>query len=72
MEHGITHAAIESTGVYWKPVYHILSTSSVYHELEADHVNLRAKAKRKSYLRKELEKLGHKVRLTDSKTVKTE
>lgn len=22
--HGITHAAMESTGVYWKPVYHIL------------------------------------------------
>jgi hypothetical protein len=44
----------------------------VYRELGVDHVNLRAEAKRKSYLRKELEKLGYEVRLTDSKTVKTE
>jgi hypothetical protein len=55
-----------------KSVYYILSTSNVYRELGADHINLRAEAKRKSYLRKELEKLGYEVRLTDSKTVKTE
>lgn len=55
-----------------KSVYHILSTSCVYREPGADHVNLRAEAKRMSYLRKELEKLGYEVRLTDSKTVKTE
>jgi transposase len=24
LEQGITHVAMESTGVYWKPVYHIL------------------------------------------------
>lgn len=24
LEHGVTHVAMESTGVYWKPVYHIL------------------------------------------------
>jgi transposase len=24
MEHGVTHVAMESTGVYWKPVYNIL------------------------------------------------
>jgi hypothetical protein len=23
-EEGVTHAALESTGVYWKPVYHLL------------------------------------------------
>jgi len=23
--HGVTHAALESTGVYWKPVWHVLS-----------------------------------------------
>jgi len=23
-EHGVTHVAMESTGVYWKPVYHLL------------------------------------------------
>lgn len=51
-----------------KSVYHILSTSSVYCELGADHVNLRAEAKRKSYLRKELEKLGYEVLLTTVKT----
>jgi hypothetical protein len=50
-----------------KSVYRILSTSSVYRELGANHVNLRAEAKRKSYLRKELEKLGYEVRLTSSK-----
>jgi transposase len=26
-EHEVTHAAMESTGVYWKPVYHILEGS---------------------------------------------
>ena len=50
-----------------KSVYHILSTSSAYLELGADHVNLRAEAKRKSYLRKELEKLGYGVMLTELK-----
>jgi hypothetical protein len=54
-----------------KSVYHILSASSAYRELGADHVNLRAETKRKSYLGKELEKLGYEVRLTDSKAVKT-
>ncbi len=24
-EHGCTHVAMEATGVYWKPVWHILS-----------------------------------------------
>lgn len=51
-----------------KSVYHILSTSSTYRELGADHVNLRAETKRKSYLRKELEKLGYGVMLTELKT----
>jgi len=52
-----------------KSVYHILSTSSVYRELGAEYLNLRAKVKRKSYLRKELEKLGYGVLLTDLKEV---
>jgi len=26
-EHGCTHAAMESTGVYWKPVWHVLEAS---------------------------------------------
>jgi len=50
-----------------KSVYHILSNTEVYRELGAEHVNLRAEAKRKSYLRKELEKLGYGVLLTDLK-----
>ena len=25
--HGVTHVAMESTGVYWKPVYYILEDS---------------------------------------------
>src|SRR5437899_4852178 len=25
-EHGCTHVAMESTGVYWKPVWHVLET----------------------------------------------
>ena len=29
LENGVTHVAMESTGVYWKPVYHILEPSSI-------------------------------------------
>jgi len=29
LEHGITHVAMESTGVYWKPVYHILEPTGM-------------------------------------------
>jgi transposase len=29
LEHGITHVAMESTGVYWKPVYHILEPTDI-------------------------------------------
>jgi transposase len=29
LEHGITHVAMESTGVYWKPVYNILEPSGI-------------------------------------------
>jgi hypothetical protein len=51
-----------------KSVYHILSNKETYRELGADHVNLRTEAKRKSYLRRELEKLGYEVLLTELKT----
>jgi len=50
-----------------KSVYHILSNTEVYRELGADYVNILAEAKRKSYLKKELEKLGCKVLLTNLK-----
>lgn len=29
LENGVTHAAMESTGVYWKPVYHILEPAPI-------------------------------------------
>ena len=29
LEHGVTHVAMESTGVYWKPVYNILEPSGM-------------------------------------------
>ena len=29
LSHGITHVAMESTGVYWKPVYHVLEPSGM-------------------------------------------
>ena len=29
LENGITHVAMESTGVYWKPVYHVLEPTSM-------------------------------------------
>lgn len=29
LDNGITHIAMESTGVYWKPVYHVLEPSGM-------------------------------------------
>jgi transposase len=29
LENGITHVAMESTGIYWKPVYHVLEPTSL-------------------------------------------
>ena len=29
LEHGVTHVAMESTGVYWKPVYHVLEPTGI-------------------------------------------
>ena len=50
-----------------KSVYHILSNNEAYRELGAEYVHMRVEAKRKLYLRKELEKLGYEVLLTDKK-----
>jgi transposase len=49
---GINRVAMESTGVYRKPVYHV------------------PEAKRKAYLKKELEKLGYGVSLTPNQPPK--
>ncbi len=37
-EHGVTHAAMESTGVYWKPVFNILEASCELILVNARHV----------------------------------
>lgn len=50
-----------------KSVYHILSTQKDYKELGADYINQKMEAKRKSYLKKELEKLGYQVDLSETK-----
>jgi hypothetical protein len=44
-----------------KSVYHVLSAKSAYKELGADYLDKKLEAKRKDYLKKELEKLGYKV-----------
>lgn len=38
LSHGITHVAIESTGVYWKPVYNILAPEFEVWVVNARHV----------------------------------
>src|SRR5262245_9136032 len=37
-EHGVTHVAMESTGVYWKPVFNILEGSAHVILVNAEHV----------------------------------
>lgn len=37
-EMGVTHAALESTGVYWKPVYNILEEEIVVWVVNAQHI----------------------------------
>jgi transposase len=37
-EHGCTHAAMESTGVYWKPVWHVLEESLTLVLANAMHI----------------------------------
>jgi transposase len=36
--HGVTHVAMESTGVYWRPVYHILEERFVCLLVNAAHI----------------------------------
>jgi hypothetical protein len=42
-------------------VYHIISGKVKYRELGADYLNSKIEAKRKSYLKKKIEKLGYQV-----------
>ena len=46
-----------------KSVYHVLEGEEEYRELGASYVNERSEKRRKSYLKKELEKLGYDVQL---------
>lgn len=50
-----------------KAVYHVLCGESEYRELGAAYVYLRDEARRRAYLRKELEKLGYEVMLMEAK-----
>ncbi len=38
IQHGVTHVAMESTGVYWKPVYNILEGSCTVLVVNAQHI----------------------------------
>ena len=38
LEAGVTHVAMESTGVYWKPVYHLLEGQFVLLLVNAQHI----------------------------------
>ncbi len=42
--HGVTHAAMESTGVYWKPVYYVLEERITCLLVNATHVKPRPSA----------------------------
>ena len=47
-----------------KSVYHILKENVPYNELGAEYLNAKIEAKRKKYLKKELEKMGYQVQLS--------
>jgi hypothetical protein len=47
-----------------KSVYHVLNGKEEYKELGANYLNKKLEPKRKTYLKKELEKLGYGVLLT--------
>src|SRR5467141_1668211 len=72
---GVTHVAMESTGVYWKPVWNILAEQfevllvnaqhikAVSRELGADHFDRIDVNRIRRSLVNRLERLGHKVTL---------
>ena len=74
-ECGVTHVAMESTGVYWKPVWNILAEQfevllvnaqhikAVPRELGADHFDRIDVNRIRRSLVNRLERLGHKVTL---------
>jgi transposase len=46
-EQGVTHVAMEATGVYWKPVWHILSTAGSFELVLANALHVKAVPGRK-------------------------
>jgi transposase len=46
-EHSVTHVAMEATGVYWKPVWHILSTAGSFTLVLANALHVKAVPGRK-------------------------
>ena len=49
-----------------KVVYHVLKDGVEYRKLGADYITIRQEKRRKSYLKKELEKLGYNVQILKS------
>ena len=47
-----------------KSVWHVLKEACEYKELGAEYLNQRMEQKRKNYLKKELEALGYKVKIS--------
>jgi hypothetical protein len=47
-----------------KSVYHILSGRESYRELGAEYLNRKIEARRREWLKKEMEKLGYKATLS--------
>lgn len=47
LEHGVTAVAMEATGVYWKPVWHILSTAGSFELVLANAQHVKAVPGRK-------------------------
>ena len=47
-----------------KSVWHVLKDACEYKELGAEHLTQKVEQKRKNYLKKELEALGYKVKIS--------
>lgn len=60
---GKKRAAVAVAHSILKSVYHVLKDDVPYRELGADYLNFRMEAKRKKYLKQELEKMGYKVQI---------
>ena len=55
--------ALESTGVYWRPVYHVLLEGTCYEEARYDRLQSRQEERQQKRAVKALERLGYRVTL---------